>query len=219
MTDILHVAARVPCTTAEGPFERYALWVRGCSLRCVGCCNPELFAPGSGPGTPVTELLADLDRARRDDAIEGVTVLGGEPLDQLEGVTAFCRGAAERGLGVIVFTGHRRADLAVRPGFAALWRTLDTLVDGPFDVHDREPVDGRRFVGSRNQTLHHRTPRYAAPALWRGPARIEVHVDPDGRVHAHGFPLPLAALLRALPPHERPEGPRDDAVLADEERA
>lgn len=193
----LRVAARVPCTTAEGPHVRYALWVQGCSLRCSGCCNPEMFDDG-GTVVPVATLVEEVARAARDEGVEGITLLGGEPVDQAEAVAALCGQLRARGLGVLLFSGYTRDELLARPGGRALWDVVDCLVDGRFDVTRREDPGGRRFIGSRNQQLHHRTQRYADPALWQGPASVEVHVDADGRVHAHGFPVPLQALLRAL---------------------
>ena len=39
----LRIAQIVPSTEAEGPGRRFALWFQGCSLRCPGCCNPEML--------------------------------------------------------------------------------------------------------------------------------------------------------------------------------
>lgn len=147
-------------------------------------------------------LLDEIAEATCMHALEGLTVLGGEPLAQIEALTALCRGVAPLGLGVIVFSGYRRAEAERRPGFAALWPTLDTLVDGRYDARRPEPAPqqgGRRFIGSTNQRLWHRSDRYRDPALWTGAPRIEVHLDPTGGFSAHGEPATLDALLRALP--------------------
>lgn len=196
----LELAARVAVTTAEGPGRRFAVWVQGCSLRCAGCCNPRMFGRG-GTRIEVEALRLELRQARDQHGIEGLTVLGGEPLEQLPAVTALCDAARRLGLGVLVFTGHRLHEAERLPGFAALWDHLDTLVDGRFEASDPEPtpeLGGRRFIGSRNQTLHHRTDRYRDPSLWHGSPRVEAHVDEDGALSLHGEPGTLAELLRAL---------------------
>ncbi len=192
---MLRVAKVVPCTSAEGPFERVAIWVAGCDLACPGCCNPELF--DSSAGAPMTRAQQDglLDEAVVR-GVEGITVLGGEPLQQREALAQLLEAAAERGLGTLVFSGYTLEQAHDLPGFAEVWGHVDTLVDGRFDVHQRERA--RRFIGSANQRLHHRTPRYAAPALWVGPARLEVRIGPDGTVEGHGLPGPLARLRRAV---------------------
>ncbi|MCA9709734.1 MAG: radical SAM protein [Myxococcales bacterium] len=197
----LEVASRVAVTTAEGPGRRFALWVQGCSLRCPGCCNPHLFAAGRGSTIPVDALLAEIARAAREHALEGITVLGGEPLEQRPGLTALCRGAAALGLGVLVFSGLRLEEARALPGFEQLWPHVDTLVDGRYDRRRPEPPPergGRRFIGSTNQRLHHRSERYADPALWCGPPRVEIQLEPDGGFSAHGEPRALADLLHAL---------------------
>ena len=75
----LRVGARVRATCAEGPGTRYALWLQGCSLRCPGCCNPQLFDPRGGEELPLALLAAEISDVR--DQIEGVTLLGGEPFE------------------------------------------------------------------------------------------------------------------------------------------
>ena len=195
---MLRVAHRVACTAAEGPFLRCALWVQGCTLACPGCCNPELFAADGGAWWELAALRAWLCAARALHGVEGLSVLGGEPTEQLAGVTALCSLAREIGLGVIVFSGRTLAELAGLAGGAALLATVDTVVDGRFEAGRREPADGRRFIGSRNQSLVHQTARYADPALWRGPAGVELQLGPDGGVAVHGAPALARRLGRAL---------------------
>src|SRR5262249_21516449 len=102
----LSVAQVVPCTEAEGPGRRYALWFQGCPLRCPGCCNPEMLrSPGATP-RPVAALLADITQARQAHGIEGVTLLGGEPLAHAAGAAALARGVRALGLSVMVFSGY-----------------------------------------------------------------------------------------------------------------
>lgn len=197
----LELGARVAVTTAEGPGLRFSVWVQGCSLRCPGCCNPRMLAPGRGTRVSVAALAEELARAHAEHGVDGLTVLGGEPLEQLPGVTALCERARALGLGVLVFTGLRLDEARTRPGFCALWACIDTLVDGRYDARQPEPGPehgGRRFIGSRNQALRHRTDRYRDPALWRGPPRIEAHVGEDGELTLHGEPGAVGELLRAL---------------------
>lgn len=200
----LRLAHRVRETQAEGPGTRYAIWTAGCSIRCPGCCNPELFDPKSGEDHLVGDLVADVIRTAHQSPIDGITVLGGEPIDQLTAVTALCRGIQQQGLGTIVFTGYALAEAARRPGFTALWASLDTLVDGRFVAsrayrHSRLDNDEpARFLGSDNQHLYHRTPRYAELAAWRGTPSAELHIDRHGRLQAHGHPRAVARLLHVL---------------------
>jgi len=97
-----------------------------------------------------------------------------------------------------VFSGRTRAELAGLAGGAALLATIDTVIDGRFEAGQREPADGRRFVGSRNQSIVHLTPRYADPALWRGPAGVELQLAADGEIGLHGAPALARRMGRAL---------------------
>lgn len=201
---ILRVAHRIACSEAEGPHRRFAVWVQGCSLACPGCCNPELFPATGGLAVPVAALAQELAQARRTHAIEGLTVLGGEPLEQLEPVTALCLAAREQGLGVLLFTGHTLAELESRAGGAALLASVDTVIDGRF-MADRRDTE-RRFIGSSNQGLIHRSARYADPGLWRGDGGVELQWAADGRLSVHGEPGLARRLVRALAHPGAPRG-------------
>src|SRR5438094_9772988 len=84
----MQIAQIVPCTEAEGPGLRFAVWFQGCPLRCPGCCNPEMLPFRGGRAMPLDAVLAELDAARSHSDIEGITLLGGEPLAHAAGAAA-----------------------------------------------------------------------------------------------------------------------------------
>ena len=131
-------------------------------------------------------------------------MLGGEPLEQLEGTTQLARLAAGLGLGVIVFTGYTLEQARSLPAFPALWSTIDTLVDGPFDARKIEdPRKGRRFLGSHNQGLHHRSARYRELELWTGSRQVELRLSPEGPIEVSGHPELAQKLAQKLAPSSR----------------
>lgn len=178
---MLQVAHIVPRTEAEGPGFRSAIWTQGCAIRCLGCCNPELFGRAGGRIYEVADLL---DEVPAD--VEGITLLGGEPVDQAEGVTALARAAVARGLSVVVFSGYPRAEVNVRaPG---LLSATDVLVDGPFDASrpERREPHPRRWIGSANQGLHFLTKRYSR-SDFSGANTVELRLV-GGRLVVNGWP-------------------------------
>src|SRR5579872_4081809 len=102
----LQVAQIVPATEAEGPGVRFALWFQGCPLRCPGCCNPEMLSFEGGERLSIAEVVARVDEAVRQHGIEGVTLLGGEPLAHAAGAVVLARALRQRGLTLMIFTGY-----------------------------------------------------------------------------------------------------------------
>jgi anaerobic ribonucleoside-triphosphate reductase activating protein len=183
---VLQVAQIVPCTEAEGPGRRFALWFQGCPLRCPGCCNPEFLSFEGGEAMPLPSILDQLDAARPET--EGITLLGGEPLAHSAGAAALAVAARERGLTVMVFTGYTLEEArAMRvPAVDDLLAHTDILVDGPY-VRDL-PDTARRWIGSTNQRIHFLTARYRpGDACWREPNTLEIRVR-GGEVAVNGFP-------------------------------
>lgn len=192
----LRIARFVAATAAEGPGERFALWVQGCSLRCPGCCNPEMFEPTGGSAADVEDLLDRVGAVR--NAIEGVTLLGGEPFEQPGPLAAFAEGCRALGLSVMTFTGYTLAELRAREDEAteALIAVTDLLVDGRYDA--ARPETSRRWAGSTNQRFHFLTARYP-PGIERGIERVvEARLGQDGTMEVNGWPelVGLAKKLR-----------------------
>jgi anaerobic ribonucleoside-triphosphate reductase activating protein len=182
---VLRVATIVADTEAEGPGRRFAVWVQGCSLRCAGCCNPEMFDERRGTAIALDGLAAQIPAG-----VEGITLLGGEPFEQAAGCAEFARLAKARGLTVMVFSGYARDELAGRPDAAALLAEIDLLVDGRYDRTKPEPPPpvGRRWIGSANQTMHYLTSAYSAddPRM-RTSNTIEIRVSASG-IKINGWP-------------------------------
>lgn len=196
----LKIGHWVPATRAEGPHQRAALWVSGCSIRCPGCCNPELFSREAGRERSLAQLKTDTRMAQREAGIEGVSVLGGEPLEQWMALVPWLAWLRTQGFGVIVFTGFRWPWIAKQPIYTELPELVDTLVDGPFVKTLPEEEGGRAVVGSSNQQLRHFSDRYQDPELWKGRRRAQVQIQRDGRVQIHGAPLLVAKIKAKLQP-------------------
>ena len=194
----LQVAQIVPCTEAEGPGRRFALWFQGCPLRCPGCCNPEFIPFAGGEAMTLADVLRQLDDAR-GQGIEGITLLGGEPLAHPAGAAALARAARERGLTVMVFSGYTIEDARAKadPGVDAVLTHTDILVDGPY-VRE-QPDTTRRWIGSTNQRIHFLSERYRADdPCWRERNTLEIRVRGD-TVSVNGFPAPTAVGLWRKP--------------------
>ncbi len=183
--ETLRVAMVIRDTEAEGPGRRYAIWVQGCSLRCPGCCNPEMLAPHGGREVEVDALVAE---AAATEGVEGISVLGGEPMEQPAALARLCQKARARGLSVMVYTGYTLAELrAMRNEHVdAALASCDLLVDGRY-VKEL-PERRRRWIGSSNQVLHFLSNRYAPDDVcFQQPNTLEIRLV-DGRVVVNGWP-------------------------------
>src|SRR5262245_57912646 len=107
---LLQVTQIVPCTEAEGPGRRFALWFQGCPLRCPGCCNPRRLPFHGGQPMSVADVLDEIRAAVRQNDVEGITLLGGEPLAHAEGAAVLAREVRLLTLTVMVFSGYTLAE-------------------------------------------------------------------------------------------------------------
>lgn len=178
----LNVHAILPSSRANGPGARAVIWVQGCSLGCAGCFNP-----GTHPFTG-GELVATEDLFERivslAPAIEGITISGGEPLQQRPAVLDLvARIRRDTSLSVILFTGFTWEEVTAMPDGGRLLASVDVLVAGRY-------VEARRLAsalrGSANKTVHLLTDRYTRAALEATPVG-EVVLLPDGRLVVSGI--------------------------------
>ena len=138
----------------EGPGRRSTAKLQGCLLRCRGCVTPESWDPAGGVLVPVDRLAAALlDPAYRRD---GVSILGGEPFAQPDGLLALVRALRARGCGhILCYSGYTSEALRRRAeqhaAIVSVLDEIDVLIDGPYVA---ALADGAGpWTGSRNQRV------------------------------------------------------------------
>ena len=186
-TEILRIARRAEACRVLGPGVRAVVWFHGCLRGCAGCIAAEMNRSEAAERW-TAEGLAEW--VKGCEGIEGVTLSGGEPLEQESGALgAFLRlvKSNERNLGVIMFTGYCLEELSEEVRREVLpW--LDVLVDGPYvEVQD----DSRDLRGSSNQRIHFLTPRYQGMqgSFFGAECRnVEISLGLDNRVAINGIP-------------------------------
>jgi anaerobic ribonucleoside-triphosphate reductase activating protein len=181
MSDSLNLLAFVTDSRANGPGVRAVVWTQGCSLGCAGCFNPETHPFVGGESIAVDDLFQRV--AALGSTIEGLTVSGGEPLQQPRPLTALLRRVREEtDLSVVVFTGYCWKEVRRMAEAEALLACVDVLIAGRYDQSRRLARDLR---GSANKTVHLLSDRYTMSDLhYVAPA--EVIIGPDGEVVLSG---------------------------------
>ncbi len=138
----------------EGPGRRSSVLFQYCPLKCQNCYVPELHDKNSGTLISVqklAELLLDSSFER-----DGVTILGGEPFAQPEGLFALVKKLREKGCSHIVcYSGYTlevlREKAVHQPVIEAILNDIDLLVDGPFI--ESEAYQAGLWTGSGNQRV------------------------------------------------------------------
>lgn len=135
---------------ANGPGVRVSLFVSGCRNHCPGCFQPETwdFVYGE-PFTKKTEK--ELIRALRPSWIQGLSILGGDPMEPenqkallpfLKRLRLMCPDK-----DVWLYTGYLYEDVKD----AEILKWVDVIVDGPF-VEAKKDIS-LAFRGSNNQRI------------------------------------------------------------------
>lgn len=178
----VNVAHTVARSAANGPGERYVVWVQGCPLACPGCWNPDTWAFSPRNIHTVKDLAAGI---LATDGIEGVTFTGGEPFAQARALAALAELVRAAGLSVFVFTGYDIHELT-RPEHLRLLAATDVLVAGRYVAALR--ANGLAWRGSENQRVHFLTTRYD-PSAMADVAEVEFRIGADGSTAVTGFPV------------------------------
>ena len=138
---------------ANGTGIRVTIFVAGCTHRCAGCFNREYFSFEAGE-LVTEEMMDQIISLSQKDYIEGLSVLGGEPLQQVFDktlVTLLKRFKQEVGKSVWLYTGYTYEEAIQRQERVDILSYCDVLVDGKFEIAQKDLR--LKFRGSRNQRI------------------------------------------------------------------
>lgn len=178
----LHSFAKL--SRANGPGKRAVVWFQGCSLACVGCFNPETHT-SQGDLWLVDRLVETL---QADNAsLDGITVSGGEPLEQPDALRELIQNWKAYGQGtVIVLTGYTWQEIQGDPQRRDAVQLADVVVSGRYNASQHL---GSGLRGSRNKEYHFLTDDYSEEDFRELP-EIEILIDESGTIIWTGMEPP-----------------------------
>lgn len=138
----------------EGPGRRSSVLFQFCPLKCKGCWTPQLHSKEAGELVSVeklAELLLDPEYER-----DGVTILGGEPFAQPEGLNALVKTLRSKNCPhVVCYSGYTlevlREKAVKQPAIGEVLNEIDVLIDGAY-VESLSSGAGL-WTGSGNQRV------------------------------------------------------------------
>ena len=182
----LNIAAFHPGTTCLGPGKRAILWLQGCVKRCKGCITPEMQAIKKVEFINVFKLADFLNSI---SGIEGITLVGGEPLLQYRALSVFLPLIKSSGLSVMLYTGYLYEEILKHSSqeMKLVLENVDILVDGPYEI-DKD--HGEMWRGSSNQRIIFLTERYKEWEWVKNVRKrqLSIHYDSRGRYVILGIP-------------------------------
>ena len=137
-----------------GPGDRVCLWTQGCNKRCKGCISPEL-QPYSGNEIDEDVLAKILIKVARKNNCTGITISGGDPLEQPQALLKLLTLLRNEFDDILVYTGFELQD--IQDGLVGIETKkcldyLDVLIDGKYidELNYKDCV----LRGSSNQNIH-----------------------------------------------------------------
>lgn len=91
-----------------GHGQRAVIWFSGCTLHCKGCINEYMWNKSVGKYYTVEQLIEAISAFCK---LTGVTLIGGEPLQQGEELLAFTEEVLKYKLDIALFTGYELNEL------------------------------------------------------------------------------------------------------------
>lgn len=180
--EAFNIAHIEPCSHIYGPGLRFVIWVQGCSLGCPGCWNQNMWSSAPNRLIPRYDLLEWIIGQR---GIKGVTLLGGEPLQQLEDTLWLLKEVKKTDLDTMVYTGYEMDEIKACPQKSSVLEHTDILVAGRYEENCRNI--GLKWRGSENQKIRCLSTRYESH-LFDDQNEVEIYIESDGSMAVTGYP-------------------------------
>ena len=175
----------------NGPGNRFVLWTQGCSKGCSECFNPETWSNNiykELSPTQIFELIKDFE-------VDGVTISGGDPLEQEDELLELLMLLSTMRLrkGVILFSGFTRAEISSNFIREQCLKYIDVLIDGRYEKNLKIDFSLR---GSSNQEFYFFSNKISSNELCFD-QEIEIS-SLEGDIMMTGFPNISRKILKEL---------------------
>ena len=180
MNDVIRLGDTLSSSQIYGPGNRFVIWVQGCSLECPGCWNKEFWTTESGYELEISKLISIISSSNE---IEGITILGGEPLEQPEATLNLIQSVKRIGLTVMLYTGYEEnemTDLQLECIYAS-----DIVIMGRYVASMRDTT--LRWRGSSNQEIKILSEAYKDIEI-EEKEEVEITIDTNGAISMAGYP-------------------------------
>ncbi|KXO16289.1 anaerobic ribonucleoside-triphosphate reductase activating protein [Peptoniphilus sp. GNH] len=136
---------------ANGPGIRTSIFVTGCSHNCYACFNKEYQDADFGEDWTFKQTEQILDYLSLDE-VDGLTLLGGEPFENLDGLIDLLQEVRKKSdKSIWVYSGYTFEQILKDEKKLELLKLCDILVDGLF-VNNLKDLR-LKFRGSSNQRI------------------------------------------------------------------
>ena len=128
-------------STCDGPGIRNIVFFQGCNRLCPGCHNTGTWNLNGGYEVEISKLVEIIDQKT---PMRRITISGGEPLLQMEGLLELVSSLRQKGYDIAVYTGNDLADVP-----QALLEKINYIKVGDYQQEHRTSI--KPYVGSTNQ--------------------------------------------------------------------
>ncbi|MBP0983134.1 MAG: 4Fe-4S cluster-binding domain-containing protein [Oscillospiraceae bacterium] len=135
-----------------GPGSRIGMWLCGCTHKCSGCSNPELWERQEKYRISVDDLLRLIHSISDNNKVDGFTITGGDPMQQPEELALLLPELRKISRDILVYTGYTLEELREMRSECVdrALNNIAVLIDGRYIA---ERNNGCPLRGSDNQRV------------------------------------------------------------------
>ena len=128
-------------SSVNGPGLRLTLWVQGCALNCKGCFNP-----GTHAGE-VNTLMTVEELAKKINVLDmvGITLTGGEPLDQAPALEQLIH-AVNGEKNWVLYTGYTPKEIFQNEAMIRVVKAVDLTLAGRYRRNAKHPYERKQII-------------------------------------------------------------------------
>lgn len=127
---------------ANGPGLRMVVWVQGCGLNCKGCFNQNTHNSEAGTSIAVSDLAEQINAL---DGIDGVTISGGEPLDQALAIEELINAVHDE-KNWVLYTGYTPKEIFRDAAMIRVVKAVDLTLAGRYNSNATHPYQYKRLI-------------------------------------------------------------------------